>query len=238
MAMLSVLFWNLMGGRRESLCANLVRLHDVDILVLAECTSPTAMRRVLNQRPTPVPFYWHRATNPSRVTVFSRFPKSEFAEVVSDQRYSVHALSGPSRPELVIVSVHATSGLQVDVVEQDEELRALAKRVTELEDSRGHTRTLLIGDLNADPYDKRVQTAVGLHGEKSRAIAQQGARRVKRVAYRFFYNPMWRFLGQQPPDPKERTTAGRPNTRPVSGTCSTRCCCGPLCCRTLRMRTF
>jgi len=81
-------------------------------------------------------------------------------------------------------------------------LRALARRVAEIEDARGHSRTLLIGDLNADPFDRRVHAATGLHAEKTRRIAGKQSRKVQRVVYRFFYNPMWRFLGRQPPDPE------------------------------------
>lgn len=147
-------------------------------------------------------YRWHRTKNLSRVTVLSRFPGLEFQEVESTQRYTVHALLGVPRPELLVVSVHATSELRVKVTEQDEELRSLAKRVSEIENARGHTRTLLIGDLNADPFDRRVQAAVGLHAEKSRTIAEKRSRRVKGVEYRFFHNPMWQFLGRQHPEPQ------------------------------------
>lgn len=198
--MLSVLFWNVMGRRIESLCANIVRRHGVDILALAECPHPPAVIRAVNQQMASRCFRWHRTA--SRVCVFSRFPRLEFQEVVADQRYSIHALSGQNREELLFVSVHATSGLRVSEIEQETELRKLAERLASVETARGHTRTLLVGDLNADPYDRRVQAAIGLHAEKSRPIALQGSRRVRRVAYRFFYNPMWRFLGQQPPEPQ------------------------------------
>lgn len=197
--MLSVLFWNLMGRRIEALCANLVLRHDVDILVLAECQHPAAMLRTLNRIPGGRTFHRHQTVNKNRLALFSRFPRIEFTEVESTQRYSVHALITGSCDELLIASVHATSGLRVSEVEQDEELRALRTRIAEIEDTRGHTRTLLIGDLNADPFDRRVQAATGLHAEKTRSIAGQASRRVQGVTYRFFYNPMWRFLGQQPP---------------------------------------
>lgn len=199
--MLSVLFWNLNGNRRESLIANLVRLHHVDVLVLAECQKPPEVLKALNKQPGGRQFHWHRTTHAGRVAVFSRFPALEFAEVASEQRYTVHALVKQGVDELLVVAVHAMSALRVNELEQTEELRHLAGRLAEIEDARGHTRTLLIGDLNADPFDHRVQLTVGLNAVQSRAEATKVQRRVQRVDYRYFFNPMWQFHARQPPDP-------------------------------------
>jgi len=77
--MLSVLFWNLNRQRRESLCANLVRRHHVDVLVLAECPNPTAVLKTLNRPPVGRLFHWHQSAQQCRLAVFSRFPPNEFA---------------------------------------------------------------------------------------------------------------------------------------------------------------
>lgn len=200
--MLSVLFWNLMGRRIEALCANLVHGHSVDVLVLAECQYPAAVLRALNRTPGGRPFHWHQTVLKNRLAVFSRFPRTDVAEVESTQRYTIHALAAPPAAELLLVSVHAMSRLRASELEQTEELRRLARRLHEVEDARGHTRTLLIGDVNADPYDSRMQDAVGLHAHRFRQIAAQGSRRVAGVEYRYLFNPMWQFLGLQPPQPQ------------------------------------
>lgn len=200
--MLSVLFWNLMGQRRESLCANLAQMHSVDILLLAECQKPPAtVLAALNRLPGGKTIHWHRTSNAGRVEVFSRFPAPELPEIYSSQRYTVHSLVTPGVPELLLVSVHAMSALRMNELEQAEELRGLARHLVELEDARGHTRTLLVGDLNADPFDNRVQLTVGLNAIQSRAEAMKGQRRVQKADYRYFFNPMWQFHARQPPDP-------------------------------------
>lgn len=201
--MLTVLFWNVNGQRHcEPLCANLVRAHAVDILVVAECQRPTKTLGAINATSPPIPFRWVRTAEPCRVSVFTRFPRPEFMEVVSTTRYCVHALGGAARPELLLCSVHASSGLRESVEEQEEEVRALATRLAEIEQARGHARTLVIGDLNADPFDRRVTDATHLHAVKSRDVAEEGSRVVKRKRYRYFYNPMWQFLGNQFPNPQ------------------------------------
>lgn len=202
--MLTVLFWNL--GRRpcETFCANLARRHSVDILVLAECVDSLAVGTSLRRIGTTRPLNHHPMANSCRVSVFSRFPPPEFSEVESAGRYAVLRLSRPPHPPLLLVAMHALSGRSASLLEQDEELRAIRGRVAEIEDqpSHAHTRTLLIGDLNADPFDRRVTAAIGLHAVGDRRIAEQGSRRIGGRAYRYFYNPMWGFLGRQHPDPR------------------------------------
>ena len=201
--MLTVLFWNVNGQRHcEPLCANLVRAHTVDILVVAECQRPTTMLAAINATGPAVPFRWVRTTEPCRVSVFTRFDRSEYAELDAKRRYCVHALTGSNRPELIVVSVHATSGLRVSVDELDDEIQDLATEIIAIEGRRGHARTLLIGDLNADPYDRRVMAAKYLHAVRPRFIAEEESRTLKKKQYRYFYNPMWQFLGRQPPYPQ------------------------------------
>jgi len=83
--------------------------------------------------------------------------------------------------------------------QQEKQIEKLAKRLHEIEDHVGHSRTILIGDLNADPFDRRIRSAMGLHAEKSRSVCLDESRRVDGEIYRYFYNPMWRFLGHQAP---------------------------------------
>lgn len=201
--MLTVLFWNVNGQTHcEPLCANLVRAHAVDILVVAECQRPMKTLAAINAAAPPIPFRWVRTSEPCRVSVFTRFPRVEFSELGARQRYCVHALTGPSRPELLVVSVHATSGLRVPTDELEDEIQDLASAIIVTETQRGHTRTLLAGDLNADPFDRRVTAAKYLHAVRTRTVAEEDERTLRRKRYRYFYNPMWQFLGRLPPAPQ------------------------------------
>jgi len=202
--MLTVLFWNVARRPCEKFVANLARGHSVDILVLAECVDPTAVGVALGASGGTKLLAHHPTRTLCRVAVFSRFQPTEFAEVESFGRYCVHRLSGPNRLELLIVSAHALSGRNASLLEQEEELRAIRTRIAKIEDdpAHSHTRTLLIGDLNADPFDRRVTAAVGLHAVADRRIAEKQSRRVARQSYRFFFNPMWSFAGKQHPEPQ------------------------------------
>ncbi len=59
----------------------------------------------------------------------------------------------------------------------------------------GHTRTLLVGDLNMNPFESGMIAAGSLNAVMTRDLADRVTRRVQRRDYPFFYNPMWSLLG-------------------------------------------
>ncbi len=201
--MLNVLFWNLNGRRTcERLCGALARRDSVDILILAECLDPQAVRRSVNAGAWRGRYFPHPTPPPNRLVVFSRFSRPELSLVEAGTRFAIHRLVGAHTPELLVVSVHLRSGLRATEREQEKEVGDLAERITTVERRRGHDRTVVIGDLNAQPFDLRVASATGLHGVMSRTVARRGSRQIDRVAYPFFYNPMWKVFAHRPPAPQ------------------------------------
>lgn len=83
----------------------------------------------------------------------------------------------------------------MDAREQEALFRRLAKRLAWFEDSLGHQNTVVIGDLNSNPYDPGVISTEGLHAVQSRRIAARGSRLVAGERFTFFYNPMWSHFG-------------------------------------------
>lgn len=87
--------------------------------------------------------------------------------------------------------------------EQDHmvECTQLAQLIARAEEQIGHSRTVLVGDFNMNPFEAGIVSAGALHGVMCRKIAQQGSRTVQRRRYLFFYNPMWGLLGDTTPGP-------------------------------------
>src|SRR6266851_361992 len=65
------------------------------------------------------------------------------------------------------------------------------------EEAVNHNRTLLVGDLNMNPYEDGVVATRGLHAVMTREIARRPLRRVKFESNRYFYNPMWSHFGEK-----------------------------------------
>jgi hypothetical protein len=114
--------------------------------------------------------------------------------------YSFRRLALPNKEEFLLCAVHFPSKLRQHPIDQTHFISApngFATTLAEVERAIGHTRTLLVGDLNMNPYDDAVVLAGGLHAVPTRRIALRETRKVKFESNRFFYNPMWSHFGER-----------------------------------------
>lgn len=77
----------------------------------------------------------------------------------------------------------------------------LALDLRRAEEQHRHRRTIVVGDLNMNPFEAGVVNASGLHAMMTQAIVRDGSRDVQGREYPFFYNPMWGFFGDRTPGP-------------------------------------
>lgn len=205
--MLTVLFWNMGGQDRAHLCARLAHRHEVTVLILAECPQPDLVFGALN--PPGQPALYNLLVNPTtpgeareaRVQVFTRLPSAEWVRLRTERHFAIDVLDRIGVPELLLCAAHLPSPLHTSERERDDSLRRLGAAISEAESQRGHTRTLLVGDLNADPFQYGVYSPDGLHAVPTRQVALQRTRTVGGTDYPFFFNPMWRFFSDATPGP-------------------------------------
>lgn len=103
--------------------------------------------------------------------------------------------------DVLLAVAHLPSKQHWDDASQGLECVSLSEAIRSEEHKIGHSRTVLVGDLNMSPFEDGVVSAAGLHGVMSRQIARRGSRAVQSREYPFFYNPMWNFMGDEPPGP-------------------------------------
>lgn len=200
--MASFLFWNLFRNRLEDRIARLAVAHDIDVLMLAE----------FEPRPSEVisaiesagggRFHVHGMPG-QKVWVFSRLQESAlvetFRDVLGRMRISRMYLEG--RPEMLLAVVHFPSLRNRSREGAAQSATFWARDVKEKETEVGHRRTVLVGDLNMNPFDAGVISGHGLHAVMTRAKAMENDRRVDGEPSPFFYNPMWGFFGDRTPGP-------------------------------------
>jgi exonuclease III len=75
------------------------------------------------------------------------------------------------------------------------------RAVRQLQKQVGHHRTILLGDLNMNPFEDGVSAASGLHGVMTKEIAQRRARTVGGEESSILYNPMWNRFTDRTPGP-------------------------------------
>ena len=203
--MFTAVFWNIGGKTPRSgivrLISALQREHDADFLALAECSDGVlgSVLRVLNRTGSPADFGIVPTT--SRVRALARRTISRADEIARHEYYSVLRLTRDDRPELLLATAHMVSRLEKEAPHIDRELEQFAAAIRRAEESAGHDRTVVIGDLNAHPFSDGVASASGLHGVMSQRVAGRGERQASHRTYPFFFNPMWQFYGDAVTDP-------------------------------------
>lgn len=210
--MLTVLFWNLMGNERDSwpqrepmLRASLARTvaaFDVDLVALVESGFEpdglaAALSRGQDARFTLPPNPEHR------VQILTRLPptdvRSQFDSV--DGRLTIRRVFR-RRTDFLLAALHMPSPRNASADDRLLHAAQLREDLLKTEATVGHRRTLLVGDLNMNPFDPGVVGA--LSAVMTQEIAAAGERTVAGRAYPFFYNPMWGCFGDR--------TAGPPGT--------------------------
>lgn len=202
--MMTFMFWNVKKNSVQNTIADLAEIHEVDVIILAECDmEETVLLRELNSR---TDFQYSSPARRGRKTeLYTRFPPEWITHLGDIGGMSVQHLENPIvSATLLLVAVHLPSRRN----QTDAGLSQLASRwrsaVEEAEKKVGHKKTVVVGDFNMDPFHSGVISSEGFHGTMDKRIANRKTRRVLDEDRHFFYNPMWSLFGDE--------TAGPPGT--------------------------
>jgi hypothetical protein len=187
------LFWNVGRADRREIVARLVVRHSVDVLMLVESTCPP--NEMLATVQGAAPSFEVDISVAERIHVFTRFPQNRMRPLREHGRYSIRRLALDGKPEIVLAIAHLPSKLHQSDDSQIALAMVLAEHLRTVEAEVGHRRTVLVGDLNMNPFEIGVVAANGLHAVMDRLTAERGSRDIHGVSYPFFYNPMWSLLG-------------------------------------------
>ena len=189
------LFWNVEGKELHHLVAQLAEEHAVDLIVLSECKTPvTTMLMQLNAAHVRYEFCPGLCDG---VTFFGAFQASFLTPVSESARVSIRRLRLPARNEILVAAAHLPSRLHFSSDSMTFECANLAEMIKDQEEESEHRRTIVMGDLNVNPFEAGMVGTGGLHAVMSREVASRGSRTVQAREYDFFYNPMWAHFGDR-----------------------------------------
>jgi endonuclease/exonuclease/phosphatase family metal-dependent hydrolase len=202
--MANFLFWNTNGKPIVNEVASACLENAVDILILAEFESGVEkLLLALNKDSEQV--YFEQPFNLSdRLKFVTRYPVDTVQSLRDGQGFAARLIKPPVGVEVLLFAVHLPSKLHRSAEEQTLFSVRLSQAIRECEEQVGHANSLIIGDLNMDPFDDGMVAADGLHGVMDKSLARTGGRTVDGERRPFFYNPMWSRLGDE--------TAGPPGT--------------------------
>ena len=198
--MANFLFWNVNARPRMDLIRELVHFHAIDILMLAECKELDD--DILNNlNASQDIFKKPRLTNSKFCKIFYRASQYSLETLESWPRYPFYKLKSPVGNSVLLVVSHLPSKRYSNDDNQASHCAVIADHIKKRESTLGHTRTLVVGDLNMNPFEKGMIDANGFHAVSTRDIADTRSRIVQGQKYEFFFNPMWRFFGDASPGP-------------------------------------
>ncbi len=190
----TVLFWNLNKKDLKEPIARLAALHDVDVLLLAECTMIVS-EVLLALNASRNDYFFSPGILCEKIQVFTRFPGEFAGPVHEDSRLTIRRLTLPLMEDILLSALHFPSKVNFTETDQMLQCQTFIDSINVAEKTVGHQRTILIGDFNMNPFESGMVAAQGFHGVMDRSVAKKGQRVVQEKAYSFFYNPMWSFLG-------------------------------------------
>lgn len=194
--MAAFLLWNVQKKPLDNLVQNLVRQHNIDIVLLVEYALGKSQLPLL----LPKDGLIRRSSSPKFGVFVRNTHRLRVLRYGLGKRANLWRWVPPSGRPGTLVLLHGFDRRNYD----DSTRRAFFRRVREAvqrrEESAGHQRTVIAGDFNAQPFDSAMASADGLHAIGVRAVNMNVSRRVSgaAAAVKFFYNPMWRAYGQLP----------------------------------------
>ena len=198
-----VLFWNVGKGFAESYLPALCSENDVDILILAEDYSDRGrISSLIN--PVISGANFQELSNPDFMTirVYTKLNPLQFTWIENyAKRAAIYAYRSISGNDLIIAAAHLPSKLRSDDLDQSIYATGLRGAVERAEIDQGHTYSIVIGDLNMNPFEEGMTSFSGLHGVMDKAVARKISRGFASTTSSFFYNPMWSRLGDESTGP-------------------------------------
>jgi hypothetical protein len=194
------LFWNLCGHRLEPVLRRLTARHEIDILMLSECAIPEgSMLDALNAEGQST-FRRVPALASRGLDLYSCFDQGCFGSVLKEaDHYLIRTLTPPGGIEIVLAMAHLASPMRKKRQDMRSRCVGFAQDIRDAEKAAGNNRTVVVGDLNVNPFDDGMLDVRGLNALADRRTVQRkdprrfGRRQVEE--FWLFYNPMWSHFG-------------------------------------------
>lgn len=185
----------------QEIIGDLAEIHEVDVFILAECEIKRS--ELLNELNSRTGLQYSSPFSVSqKIAMYTRFPGDWLTPKLEEDGLSIRHLVNPvMKTTVLIVAAHLPSKLYLGENDQTSLAPRWRQRIEEAEKEVGHKRTVVVGDLNMNPFDPGVISSEGFHGIMDKKIVERGNRKVSGQVRDFFYNPMWSLLGDESEGP-------------------------------------
>ncbi len=211
----SFLFWNLFGRQKHNRERRAQALQDaivemaahrqLDVLMFVECgLDESRLLEALNRNGAGI---WHTPESYSmRFRFFTRLAAKRWTAVFNDNsdrsRVTIQRLEiGPTPGVLLAVAHLPDKRSMSNPISRFNAAHDVASYIRHYEEMQKNRRTILVGDLNMNPFEEGVVGSRALHAVMTRSLTRTVQRLSSREGNPCFYNPMWHLFGDRGPGP-------------------------------------
>ena len=197
---MNILFWNTHNNANkyniDHCMLELITDKKCDLIVLAEYSDDLSyLCQMLNSAPgeeyRPIP------NNGGCDKIKGLIKKGIAIDTICEQsRYQIAKIETPEY-KLIVAMIHNISKLHASEDTQEENLRCLHNDIRAEETKYNTTNTLILGDLNVNPFERSCISANTLHAIPFLQEVRKPTRTVQKREYHKFYNPTWKFYGSR-----------------------------------------
>ena len=171
------IFWNIHKAAIHDRVAQLVIDRDIDVVVLAEARDQIPHISSSLSSLSKTSFYTFDSIGCERINIIAKFPPNMASICYETPNFTILHFSLPGLDSFLLVAVHLPSKIWSNPMDQAGHCEDLAEIIVEEENRIGHTRTMLLGDINQNPFEEGVISAKGLHAVMSINIAKKETRK-------------------------------------------------------------
>jgi hypothetical protein len=204
------LFWN---THRRDLLSHLSRLAantGADVILLAENPSAPAVMEAELSAGAGKTFAHVSTPGCMRVNVYSSLATGELSPAVASQRFAIVRLKSSIYGVVLLTVAHLPGKLRYSASTQRRVASDLAEEIRREERKSNTKLSMVMGDLNMNPFDPGLVEADALHGVCSQRVAESLPRIINGKRYPMFFNPSWSLMGDgtgsRPPGTFHRKT--------------------------------
>lgn len=188
---MNLLFWNLGKNSNETFIVDIIDEHQIDIAIFAEyqgtnfSTISQSLNGVYNR--------YNGFGGCDKVTLISRNDVTVRRE---QNRYTLYSCVFEGKV-YIIAGVHLPANPYADHDQHKNVIRDLVQDVGELERELKTSNTIVIGDLNASPFDSELIQKDAFNAVLYKELIKQAEyTTINEKRYRRFYNPAINFISE------------------------------------------
>ena len=193
---MNFLFWNVNKQKLDEIIVDLVNENNIDVLILAEYEEDIMELQKEFKKNNILMHSYTNLPKRDRLKILTKFPESKIKRVEDGHHYLALMLPHKKLGYITLFAVHFFSKLHRNESDFLVKSYKFSNTVLEIEDRLKSKKTIVCGDFNMNPFEQGFTLTSGLHAFPTKVEAKKVKRTVDFEEYEMFYNPMWKFIGE------------------------------------------